>query len=149
MPEHPIISHNRTSDSSREINAIGVGRITWKPLKSHDERIHSAAIIQRTHECERTIDRKRRERVPRTSRESRTVKRHAGPWTHASLTSNLGPASRGPARGRACDTSRNHLTCPHCSSLGQPSHRQVSRQVGRQSATVKVRQTTEQEQKQH
>lgn len=38
--------------------------------------------------------------------------------THASLTSNLEPRSRGL---QTRDTSRSHLTCPHCSSLGQPA----------------------------
>lgn len=62
--------------------------------------------------------------------------RRSGP-TH--LTTNLEPRSRGL---QTRDTSRSHLTCPHCSSLGQPAS---------QPATVKTRgqKPTEQEQKQH
>jgi len=59
--------------------------------------------------------------------ESGTVKRYArfarpGP-TH--LTSNLGPRRSRGSSPRVCDTSRSHLTCPHCSPLGQSASQPV------------------------
>lgn len=68
------------------------------------------------------------------------MKRHAGPGpTH--LPSNLGPLLVGPARGRACDTSRSHLTYPHCSSLGQPGRQAVGGRQGSRSRGTRTEAT--------